>query len=77
MNNYKFQKIGDFRGDISLIKGWYPMEESLFVDSDPLLKCCILYDCYQLYFEDLKSEILLWLDQNLLDKKVQLRQENT
>jgi len=70
--HYNFKKIGNFRLDPSLVKGWFPLEEDIFEDDDDVVKkLVILYDCYQLPFDDADGKLEKWLDDTLMKNRLE------
>jgi len=82
INRLNFEKFHDLlRGDKSLFKGWFPIEEDVTVYDenedeavDTVRKIGILYDCHLLYFDDPDGKFLELMDKEILEKKTTLKQ---
>ena len=67
---YNFKKVGDWRFDPALVKAWFLEDKDLFEideddeseDSDTVRQLTVLYDCYQLNFDDEDGKLENWLD---------------
>ena len=75
---YNFKKVGDWRFDPALVKGWFLEDKDLFEDDDEdtelVRQLTVLYDCYQLTFDDEDGKLEDWLDNALMKNFVKRSQ---
>jgi hypothetical protein len=77
---YHFKKVGNFRFDPSLVRGWYLVEDEVYGGGDSnmkMKKLIVLYDGYQLPFEDDEGDNLAkWLDNTLMKNSIKKSTES-